>query len=249
MPAVSTQELIDRARATADSRDNFVTPTQWMFWASQERMALDIYIARSGYALPGMTFLDKVITGTEGGVYPLAPTGGVMAIVCIHEMTNNGFRRVKYLDSVAYMKQPPGTVAGAHAHARFFRAIPSTTDDSINLNFYPEPAAGETYRITYLPHPRKLALVADSTHDAQVVYPMGWEERIVLGMARRALIKEESDTKEVDREIKLWDMRIEEACWDKVLAESPRIRNGDVEEYGWSDRIIWPPYPNSWFWA
>lgn len=250
MPSTTTQELIDRARAVSDMRDNFVSPTQWMYWATQERRALDLYIARSGYALPGLTYTDYTVTGSEGGAYPLNPSAGVMAIVCVHEMQNNGFRRVKYLDSVAFMKQPPGSTTGAKSHARFFRAIPSTSDDSITLNMYPEPSAGEVYRITYLPHPKKLVLSTPGTNEAtSVVYPMNWEERIVLGMARRALLKEESDTGAVDAEIGLWDRRIEEACWSKVLAENPRIRNGDVEEYGWSDRIIWPPYPNSWFWA
>lgn len=250
MPVTTTQSLIDRARAAADMRDNFVTPTQWMFWATQERLALDIFIARSGYALPGLTNFDLTVLGTEGGAYLLNPSSGVMAVVCIHEMINNGFRRVRYLDAVAYMKQPPGTTTGAHSHARYFRAISSTTDDSITLNMYPEPSAGEVYRISYLPHPAALVLSSPGANQAtQVVYPMGWEERIVLGMARRALIKEESDTSAIDSEIGMWDKRIEEAAWDKVMGESPVVRNSDVEVYGWNDRIIWPPYPNSWFWA
>ena len=248
MPSVTTLELMNRAAAVSDIRDNFVTPAQWMYWASQERLSLDLFLARSGWSVPTTNF-DITVTGSENGVYNVNPSAGVMAVVCVHEMITQGFRRVRYQDSISFMRQPPGATGGAKGHARFFRM--QWSSDNLTLNLYPEGNAGETYRVTYIPQSLRLTLDANPAagYEGNVVYPMGWEERIVLGMARRALIKEESDTSQVDQEIKLWDGRIEEACWNRVMGESPVVRNVDNENYGWSDRIIWPPYPNSWFWA
>jgi hypothetical protein len=227
-----------------------------MYWASQEYLALNLFIARAGWALSTANY-DLTVVGNEAGRYIIDPdldddggaVVGVMAVVCVHEMITNGFRRLRYQDSVSFMRQPPGSSGGAKGHAQFFRM--QSTADHVVMNLFPEGKAGETYRVTYIPHPFRLSL--DTSPSAgyrnTVSFPMGWEERIVLGMARRGLIREESDPGLIDTEIKLWDTRIEESCWNRVLAEAPVVRNVDNETYGWSDRIIWPPYPNSWFWA
>lgn len=248
MPSVTTQELVARAQATSDMRDNFVTPAQWMYWASQERLSLDLFLARSGWALPSVN-LDITVTGTEGGNYPVAPGTGVMAIICVHQVKANRYRRLKYQDSISFLRQTPGTTAGAQGDAGFFRA--QWVGDTLIMNLYPEPVAGELYRVSYIPHPARLTLDSSpaTNYANSVVYPMGWEERIVLGMSRRALMKEESDTMAVDQEIAMWEKRIEEASWSRVLGEVPAVRNVDDVEYGWQDRAMWPPYPGQWFWA
>src|SRR3954463_11423090 len=99
MPVVTTQELVERAQATADMRDNFVTPKQWMYWASQERLSLDLFLARSGWALPSVN-LDITVTGAEGGAFAVAPSTGVMAIVCVHEVKSGRYRQLRYQDSI-----------------------------------------------------------------------------------------------------------------------------------------------------
>ncbi len=246
MPTVTTSELVDRAKAVSDMRDNFVTPTQWMYWASQERLALDLFISRSGWPL-NITSFDISVLGNEGGVFPLNPTGGVLAIVCIHEVEGDRVRRLKLNDAITFFRQPTGTSGGLQGHASTYRAIWS--GDNINLEMYPSPSAGETYRVTYIPHPLRLTLDASPAtgYGNSVSYPLGWEERIVLGMARRALMKEESDTRTVDQEIALWDQRIEEACWNRILGASPSMRNVD-DERGWSANTSIPP-PGSWWFA
>lgn len=246
MPAVTVQTLISRAKATADMRDNFVTPTQWTTWASQERLALDLFLARSGWTLPLSDF-DITVTGSEAGVFPINPTGGVMAILCVYQFDSSGrIRKLVHEDSVSFLRQAPGATSRPSGHSTYFRTLWS--GDNLTINFYPEPSAAETYRVVYVPHPKNLVLSSPGTwEETSVSYPMGWEERIVLGMARRALIKEESDTKAVDSEILLWESRIEEACWDRVLTSSPQVRNTDLQNYGWTDRISLPPV-GYWVW-
>lgn len=247
MPTTTVADLVDRAKAVSDMRDNFVTPTQWLYWASQERLALDLFLARSGWPL-NMEDFDITVTGAEAGDYAVNPTGGVMAIVCVYQYDSSGrIRLLENQDAVSFLKRAPGYTGSPSGNANYYRAIVS--GDGLVLNLYPEPKAGETYRVVYIPHPKKLVLSSPGAwEETSVTYPMGWEERIVLGMARRALIKEESETRSVDQEIALWDSRIEEACWSRTLASSPSVRNVDLLHYGWVDRLSIPPL-TYWTWV
>jgi hypothetical protein len=245
MPVTTVTTLIDRAKAASDMRDNFVTPTQWQYWASQERLALDLFLARSGWSVP-LTDFNLTITGSEGGAYSVNPTGGVMAIVAVYEYDSSGrIRLLQHQDSVSFLHAVPGT--NARGNSRYYRV--QWSGDNLTLNLFPEPTAGETYRVVYLAHPKKLVIASPgSWEETSVTYPMGWEERVVLGMARRALIKEESSTSAIDQEIMLWDQRIEEACWSRVLSSSPSVRNTDMTTYGWTDRYSLPPF-GLWTWV
>lgn len=243
MPTITTAELIERAKAAADLHDSFVTNRQWMYWASQERMALDLFIARHGWT---QNFETETITvaGTESGAFTLS--ANVMAIVAVHQVTSTGARRLEFKDPASWLIVTPGGTQ--RGQAMYYRAKRSS--DTVVLNFYPEPLTGETYLVTYLPHPARLTLdAAPATGYANSVsYPMGWEDRIVLGMARRALDKEESDSSPLQRQIAEMNQNIEELCWDRVMSDGPSIINTDVERRGWVDRLSYPP-PVGWWWA
>jgi hypothetical protein len=202
MPSVTTADLVSRASAASDMRDNFVTPTQWMYWATQERLALDLFLARSGWPLPYAT-QTITVTGSEGGVYNVNPSTGVMAIVAVHQVKDQRTRLLKHQNAVDFLSKVPGYTGSPRGNSVFYRV--NWSGDNLTLGLYPEPISGETYLVTYIPHPAKLVLASPGTNEAtSVAYPMGWEERIVLGMARRALIKEESSTSSIDSEIALW---------------------------------------------
>lgn len=246
MPTTTVTKLIARAKATSDMRDNFVTPTQWEDWATQERMSLDLFLSRSGWTLPLADF-NITVTGSEAGVFTVNPSGGVMVVVCVYQYDSTGrIRMLRHQDSIGFLHQAPGGSVGNAGHSASYRF--NWTGDNLSMNMFPEPSAGETYRVVYIAHPKALALTAGTWIETSVSYPMGWEERIVLGMARRALMKEESDTKAVDQEIGVWDQRIEEACWSRTLASSPSVRNVDQMQYGWADRYSIPPY-TEWAWV
>lgn len=243
MPVVTTAELVERAMAAADMHDSFVTPRQWMYWASQERMALDLFLARSGWTQSFAT-LTITVTGSENGEFDLDTD--MMAIVAVHEVNTHGVRRLKLADPATFLRvQPGGTQRG---NAQEYRA--KRVDDTLVLNFHPEPQTGETYLVTYVPHPNRLSLDATPAtgYSNSVSYPMGWEERIVLGMARRALDKEESDSTPIQRQIVEMNQQIEQLCWDRAMADSPSIINSDIERRGWVDRLSYPG-PYMWWWA
>jgi hypothetical protein len=247
MPSVTTSELVERAKAAADMHDNFVTAAQWMYWATQENYTLNLLMARSGWPLDHTT-ASITITSAQAGVYPLHPTVApkVMAIISVHESTSAGLRRLLYKDAMSFLHQPVGSSIH-EGHARFYR-VNRTSDDAVTLNMFPTPQVGQVYVVTYIPQPLKMvtsgatALVSSTT----VNFPMGWEERIVLGMARRALEKEESDATPILRQMAEMDSQIEQLCWNRVISEAPAIRNVDRDVYGW-DNLGFPPW-SEWAW-
>lgn len=241
MPTILTAELVERAKAAADMHDNFVTLRQWLTWASLERMALDLLIARAGWT---QAFATTTITvdGSEDGEFTPDTTSGIMAIVAIHQVSPQGTRLLRTADPATFLRTLPG--GEQRGNATHFRA--RQDEDTLILNFFPEPAAGETYLVTYIPHPRRLTTADEVGYDTSVSYPMGWEERIVLGMARRALEKEESDSTGIRLQITEMERQIEELIQSRAGATS--IINMDQVNYGWCDRVSYPPILD-WWWA
>lgn len=243
MPTITTAELVERAMAAADMHDNFVTQRQWMYWASQERMALDLFIARSGWT---QAFATETITVASAAAGEFTLTANMMAIVAVHEVTSQGVRRLQFSDVANFLHVQPG--GNQRGHSEFYRA--KWSGDTLVVNLYPEPTNGETYLVTYLPHPSRLTLdaVPATGYANSVSYPMGWEDRIVLGMARRALDKEESDSTSIQRQILQMDQQIEQLCWDRVMGDGPSVISSDAERRGWTDRMSYPPAVG-WWWA
>lgn len=222
---VTTRELYNRAAAAADMHDGFVTPAQSMYWASQENLNLALFLARSGWIQNVLT-TTLTVDGTEAGVFDLDVSP--LAIVAVHHVRGGVYRQLKHNNAIDFLRQTPGSgpVTGDPTE---YRVTWNQADDLLSLSFYPEPQSGTTIVVSYIPEPDRLTL-SDNPDDGyanSVNYPMGWEERIVLGMARRALEKEESDSTPVLRQIRECESYIEEACWNRALAESPTIRNVD----------------------
>lgn len=243
--------LIERAMAIADVHDNFVSETEWLNWLNQEQYSLQLFLARSGWALPFDTTVATIgtdewslatdgaaatdVATTAAGHYVFTPTlADVMAVVCIHESTSSGLRRLTYNDNVSFQKQLVGST-NVTGHATEYRL--RMYGNELHADFYPTPSSGEVYLITYLSAPVALTTTAQA-----IAWPMGWEERIVLGMAKRALIKEESDPGQIVGLIKEMDSEIEQLCWNRVMSESPHVRNSD------RNRVLDMPSWQSWYW-
>lgn len=228
MPNITVQELIERAQAAADMRDDFVTLTQWLRWATVENRALAVRVAQLGYVI-SESFTDLTLTGADN--YPIAEP---LAIMGVYEVqSNNMLRRVKTVNPFDGHKQTANSMTGP---ARQFYVTRDSTpaSTSVLVSFFPNPTSG-TYRVYFIEHPPALTAVTDS-----VDYPLGWEERVVLGMARRGMAKEESDTGPVSEQIRATDSDIEAAVWSRMLGDAPAIRNVDLTERGWS------PFPYPW---
>ena len=219
MPSYTGTELIARAMAAADMHDNFVTATIWLQWASLERYALELFMARSGWPTDLAT-ATITVTGAEAGEFTAAGDPDMMAVVAVHHVDSSDLRRLAYNDTVSFLRQLPATPTQT-GDPNYYRV--KRDNDGITFNFYPNPAVGMRVLVTYIPMPGQLTTTASTVN-----YPMGWEERIVLGMARRALAKEESDTSDVRAQIREIEQQIEELAWNRVMSESPKVRNTDL---------------------
>jgi hypothetical protein len=231
MPSYTGQELIDRAADAADMHDNFVKPATWLRWASLERYALELLMARSGWPTDLATGTITV-TGAEAGEFTVAADPDMMAVVVVHEIESDGLRRLKYTDAVTFLHQVPGSPVHTSSDVGFYRV--KRDNDGITFNFFPNPSPGVQILVTYIPMPARLTTTASTVN-----YPMGWEERIVLGMARRALAKEESDTSEIRGQYKDISDQVEQLSWNRVMSESPSVRNVDRQALELPAREYW----------
>jgi len=235
MPLVTSAELVSRAVTMADMHDNFVTPSEWMYWATQERLSLDYLMARSGWV---QSITEVSVTATGAGDYTLGEIP--LAVVCVHESTSQGLRRLRYNNVVDFKKQVTGGTVINGPAVEFSLGLDLTGTGDLKINFFPEPSSG-TYIVSMVASKLPLALTAGAGFSTSVVYPMGWEERIVLGMSYRALVKEESDTKEIAGMIGRIEAEVERAVWSMVTSEPPQIRNVDTQTYGWDRDMYYPP--------
>ncbi len=224
--------------------DGFISPVQWYYWMNKENYALALFIARAGW-VENIQTLTITPTGTENGKFILNLPNIPLAIVAIHEVGTNlqGVRLLKNSNAVEFLRQLPGSTVNPFGHSKEYRVIWDQDNDQYFINFFPEPSLSTQYMVSYIPAPKKLVqTVNDATKEAlSVTYPLGWEERVVLGMAREALDKEESDTVRIEKKLKDMESRIEEFCWSRILSAVPTIRNSDQDERGWSDKGIYPP--------
>jgi hypothetical protein len=238
MPSFSAQNIIDRAAAASDMHDNFVDPNTWIAWLNVERQALDIFCARSGWVLSGLSAFDV----PAASFVPYQLTSPVLAIVGVWEKDSSGrLRQLVHTNFIDMNRQVDGTgpVTGIATNWSMDNVL---DDELINIHLFPRPTSG-TYRIVFAAATPPIT----STVDA-VVLPLGIEEYLVLRMARRALIKEESDVTSISKQIVEEKDRIEEICWSRAIGEVPAVRNVDVVNRTWSGQVIWPSH-NSWVWA
>lgn len=238
MPAFTIQELVDRAAAAADMHDTFVQPAQWLAWAKVEVNSLDLFMARHGW----VTRPIEVTTSEAATPYVITLTNDFLAVIGVWEVRADG--RMRRLTHRPYVDAQFGELLGStgpSGTAMWYSIGQSGSLDLLpQITISPYQAGG-----TFAAH--TLSSSAVSGMEDEVRYPQSVEERIVLGLARRALMKEESDTRAIDRAIRDEEDRIESLCWSRALAEAPKVRNVDRVERGWGAYSM-PPY-SEWVWG
>lgn len=234
MASVTLQTLIERAKAASDVQDDFVTPTQWIRWANVERLKLENTLVRAGYLLRENTI---TVTATGATSYTFAEP---MAVIAAYELdSSNRYRRLRPADMIDGAGHVDENVS--QGPALTYRCI-QVNDGTVAVQFWPNPQSG-TYKFTVVTYPVEMTAVTDTVN-----YPPGFEERIVLGMARRALAKEETVNPVLERHMGEVDQFIEEVAWSRQFAAHQQVRNVDRVERGWG----WSKYPvvpdrNHWY--
>lgn len=226
MPTFTAQQLIDRAQAAADMHDDFVTTAQWLAWLSVEVQNLDRHIAQSGYVLRESSW---TVTANGAVSYPFEVEP--FAVLAVYAVDGGRYRRLRATDM---FDGRPGRDTADTGQSHTYRI--TLANDAITLHLHPTPTSG-TYEVVYIPVSPVAATVAQT-----YLYPLGWEERVVLGMARRALAKEETTNPALETEVRRIEEHIEQTAWSRMYANSAsRVRNVDDVERGWFDAPGIPP--------
>lgn len=238
MPAFVVQDLVNRAAALADIHDNFVRPEQWLSWYNVERQALQLFMARHGSAMQDLAFQTVVAPDS------VTISGDILAVVGVWEVRpNSTFRPINISDFPGNFFQNVGGPVTGPTQVITLEDTNTATTSSVVLRFFPRDPAG-TYIIVTAKSP-PVALSTTST----VSLPMGIEEWIVVRLARRALIKEESDTGAVDRLVAEQNSLVEEFVSSRSLAQGAAVRNVDAKVRGeWTSELLYPEVTR-WRWV
>ena len=229
MGTTTVPELIARAQAISDQEDNFVTRAQWLVWANLKKKELEVKAAQLG--VPYHQY-DETITLTGALEYTVSEP---LAILGLYYVESDGrLRKLKYMDPVQARRIGNGTAGDP---TRWW--VRRNTDNDITILIQPVPTSG-TLLLQCISYPKNLVYDTPSgDNEATVKYPLGWEEYIVLGMAERALAKEETVNPVLDRLIAECNAHIESSAGNYIMASVPTIRNVKEENEGMFDPWVW----------
>lgn len=208
MPTTTVANLILRAAAAADMEDNFVTETQWLYWANVENQKLAVRIAQMGCPYHEN---DETIALTGASQYTFTEPLAILGVYFVE--SDSSYRRLKMANPVQHQGAPNRLVGDPEEFH-----ILKNTDNDVTIRLYPNPASGYIL-VKQIDQPATLTIASS------VKYPLGWEERIVLGMAERALAKEETYNPMIAGQIKDIEAHIEDSARNYMPADNPVIRN------------------------
>jgi hypothetical protein len=219
------QDLVNRARTYIDDdhdeEPGWLDSDQWLAIANAEYAVLFPKLVRYGLITPQTE--DQTFTG------PITSVGAVIAIVGVAEVLGSGrYRVIEPLQS-AYGRAPFfDTVTSSPAVG--WTAYGASNDLAVSLY----PASTGNYVVRYIPFPD----VATSLDD-EVDVPYGADERLVLGIARRAKLKESAASAMLERLIMEKDADIAFQSHGLLSGDGPRARPNQVRRRG-----VWPMNPS-----
>lgn len=200
-------ELIERARTYVDDDhkedDGWLDPAKWLTLAQVEYAKLYKQWLRMGVINP-----SQVVSTFTG---PTTSLSRVLAIVTVQEYLGAGVPRRPLRPTDVPWDDVIGQATSWYADG---------TADTLTVGVYPGDSA--VFEVRYYQYP---AYATDST--TSVDLPHGGDERLVLGMARRALIKESAASRRIDQEILDADAEINMTAWGRKDREAPKMRRAD----------------------
>jgi hypothetical protein len=205
------QELIDRARFYVDDDHDgddagWVDPSAWLRLFGVEYSQQYRRWVRAGLVAPKPTDteFDGPVTST--------PITGVLAVIGVAELIGTNYRVLR----------PSQTQDGRHPF-RNPRTGPATSweahggGDTLTIEL--DPADTGSYVARYIARPARPTSVS-----ASVEVPDGADERLVLGAARRAHVKESSRSAAIDALILEADAELNFMAHSRRHGESPLVR-------------------------
>jgi hypothetical protein len=217
MASVIVSELFSRARDAADQTDKqFVTDIMLLRWLNEAIPELDTILGTRGMVVRP-TRLQIPVTGASFYTVP-----DCIFIYAVHVLVDNG-KRLSMIQPVtmdmAYPVLPGRDMSGDPSC--YYVEFASNGSRSIFLD------SGNTGSIlvTYLANSPAVVLT-DSIN-----YPAGAEGWLVAKLARKMMLKEEGDTRPIDKELADFERRVDALMWNQNKM-SPAISRNPLDYNG-----------------
>lgn len=225
-------DLIDRARVYVgddhDETQGWIDPAKWLLFGQLEYAHLYRKWVRTGLVRPKPT--DTAFVGT-------ASLSAVLAIVGVAEVLS-GDVRVLEPAQVSGGADPFWQPSSPPNNGKALRWAAHGIDDALTIDLDP-PDAVTSYTARWIPMP---AYATDAT--TSVALPTGGDERLVLGMARRALVKD--GVRSAQLEALMSDEDAELTFTARARAGGARVRRVQRRPFPVRSRS-WPANPNEWY--
>lgn len=249
------REIVERARLYLDDdhheKQGWIVDSKWLALAKVEYQQLYRRWIRNGLVRP-----EPITTAVPSGQYyvtlPLdtdieVGRPGVLAIIGVAENMNSYFRvlrptqrdRGAYAPWVAPEQIQTGKSTGWTAMG---------ISDSIKVELSPRDT-GNPYFVRWIPLPP-----LPTSLDQQIDLPFGCDERLVLGLARRAHLKDSGSSQLLERLIQEADAEITFAATGRLDQQAPRVRRIKHNPFGRRNWImpgagVFPENPDYWQWT
>lgn len=226
MAFFTIQSLIDRAKVYADEDheddSGWIAPAIWLRLAVTEIAEQHRRWVRAGHVIPAQATAS--VTGTAIGF-------DVLAIVAVYYDDGTTVRLLDYAGPsvIRSATQPEGDA---------YRWWMESSGDSVTVLLDPQPSTYDNYYIRYVPQ-YPVNLITSATD--QIELPSGMDERVVLGIARRAHIKDSGASSLIERLIAQSDAELAFGAAARTGGLSvktlPRFR---PSPYSTPNRVSWP---------
>lgn len=205
------QNLIDRAKVyIADDNDqesNFIKPDKWLILGNVELQLLRSYWARMGLINPAT--VDQTFSGSTVTVVNALALVGVAEILSPSTPYRVLQESQSAFGATPYWNTQPGSHSSTWAATGFGDTFAVTLDP---------PTAGN-YVVRYAPN---LAYATDPQTSPEL--PTLADERLVLGMARRAHIKDSGRSATIEQLIMQQDAALAFVALGRLRNDGPRVR-------------------------
>lgn len=245
------RDLIGRARVYVDDdhqeTQGWLTDAKWLEIAKAEYRAVYRRWLRNGLVRPS-PIDTPITTGQYQMVLPSAPdteagVSGALAIIGVAENMNSYFRILAPAQSARgafpFWVAPGQTNEGKAVNWAAFGPA-----DEVTVEISPRDLSSP-YVIRWLPTPRMPVSLDDT-----VQIPFGCDERLVLGIARRAHLKDSSASALLQQLIGDADAEIQFAAHGRLDTQAPRVRRvrPDFHRRRWPQLSTdqFPTDPNYW---
>lgn len=245
MPAVAVTELLTRIRDITDMDDDqFIEDAVLLRWLNAATPRLDQMILRAGWVMNAVGVSVETNTGGSDGTEGYDIGAEAAAIVAVVEFIDS--ENVRPLRSTTLIDMPtplPGT------NATHYFVSNDTASGNTVISLRPNPSGQKTYGVYYVAAPPTLVLDTPGPGEAdEVIYPSGWEEWLVLEVARQVCAREEVMNPLIEDRKRELERDIERMASDRLFAQGPTVRNVDrTERDNWTVSSAMRD-PDTWLW-